>query len=170
MPRFPGLPLLPWTDSCVPHPFQLEKLQRSVYSTGEGKSPEVLLVDNIRSPQLLNQRVVFSSFPTGERREWLLLPLLGAGPGARPAPGTCAIGLSTFTQGEESLGPAGFTPQEVRRGAQSKEPWNWIQPSLSIECCTLLSLGPPRDYNKKPGRWNPSYSPSPETAARRPSG
>ncbi|XP_020653872.2 carbonic anhydrase 14 isoform X1 [Pogona vitticeps] len=43
---------------------QLEKLQRSVYATEEGKSPEVLLADNFRIPQLLNQRVVFSSFLT----------------------------------------------------------------------------------------------------------
>ncbi|KAJ7307192.1 hypothetical protein JRQ81_009181 [Phrynocephalus forsythii] len=43
---------------------QLEKLQRSVYSTEEGKSPQVLLVDNFRTPQPLNQRVLFSSFPT----------------------------------------------------------------------------------------------------------
>ncbi|XP_063001813.1 carbonic anhydrase 14 isoform X2 [Elgaria multicarinata webbii] len=44
---------------------QLQKLQRSIYSTAEEDTPPVLLADNFRSLQLLNQRVVFSSFPTG---------------------------------------------------------------------------------------------------------
>uniref|UniRef100_A0A670YS24 Carbonic anhydrase n=2 Tax=Pseudonaja textilis TaxID=8673 RepID=A0A670YS24_PSETE len=44
---------------------QLEKLQKSLYSTKDGKTPSELLVSNFRVPQSLNQRVVFSSFPVG---------------------------------------------------------------------------------------------------------
>ncbi|XP_063173032.1 carbonic anhydrase 14 isoform X1 [Candoia aspera] len=44
---------------------QLEKLQKSLYSTKGGKTPSELLVSNFRAPQFLNQRVVFSSFPVG---------------------------------------------------------------------------------------------------------
>ncbi|XP_062821006.1 carbonic anhydrase 14 isoform X3 [Anolis carolinensis] len=43
---------------------QLEKLQKSLYATDEGKMPEALLVDNFRDPQNVNQRVVYSSFIT----------------------------------------------------------------------------------------------------------
>uniref|UniRef100_A0A8C6Y753 Carbonic anhydrase n=1 Tax=Naja naja TaxID=35670 RepID=A0A8C6Y753_NAJNA len=47
---------------------QLEKLQKSLYSTKDGKTPSELLVSNFRVPQSLNQRVVFASFPVGEHR------------------------------------------------------------------------------------------------------
>ncbi|XP_060614009.2 carbonic anhydrase 14 isoform X1 [Anolis sagrei] len=43
---------------------QLEKLQKSLYATDEGKMPEALLVDNFRDPQNVNQRVIYSSFLT----------------------------------------------------------------------------------------------------------
>ncbi|CAM5174985.1 unnamed protein product [Eretmochelys imbricata] len=44
---------------------QLERLQGGLYSTEVANSLPVPLVDNYRAPQLLNQRVVFSSFPVG---------------------------------------------------------------------------------------------------------
>ncbi|XP_038238886.1 carbonic anhydrase 14 isoform X2 [Dermochelys coriacea] len=44
---------------------QLERLQGGLYSTKVANSLPVPLVDNYRAPQLLNQRVVFSSFPMG---------------------------------------------------------------------------------------------------------
>ncbi|XP_053224973.1 carbonic anhydrase 14 isoform X1 [Podarcis raffonei] len=44
---------------------QLEKLQKSVYSTAEGEAHPELLVDNFRAPQSLNGRVVLASFPVG---------------------------------------------------------------------------------------------------------
>ncbi|NWZ98530.1 CAH14 anhydrase, partial [Nesospiza acunhae] len=60
--------------SLLPQPVrisraQLEQLQGSLYSTEEGEQEEPqLLVDNFRAPQELNQRLVLSSFPRGERR------------------------------------------------------------------------------------------------------
>ncbi|XP_070807171.1 carbonic anhydrase 14 [Pituophis catenifer annectens] len=44
---------------------QLEKLQKSLYSTKDGKTPSELLISNFRVPQPLNQRLVFTSFPVG---------------------------------------------------------------------------------------------------------
>ncbi|XP_044305165.1 carbonic anhydrase 14 isoform X1 [Varanus komodoensis] len=44
---------------------QLEKLHKSVYATEEETSPAVLLLDNFRAPQPLNQRTVLASFPAG---------------------------------------------------------------------------------------------------------
>ncbi|XP_013910933.1 PREDICTED: carbonic anhydrase 14 [Thamnophis sirtalis] len=44
---------------------QLEKLQKSLYSTKRGKTPSKLLVSNFRVPQSLNQRLVLASFPVG---------------------------------------------------------------------------------------------------------
>ncbi|XP_042295467.1 carbonic anhydrase 14 isoform X2 [Sceloporus undulatus] len=41
---------------------QLERLQKSLYVTPEGKIPEVPLVNNFRALQHLNQRVIYSSF------------------------------------------------------------------------------------------------------------
>ncbi|NXT97190.1 CAH14 anhydrase, partial [Buphagus erythrorhynchus] len=51
-------------------PFQLEQLQGSLYSTEEAEPEEPqLLVDNFRAPQELNQRLVLSSFPRGQKAE-----------------------------------------------------------------------------------------------------
>ncbi|XP_070622585.1 carbonic anhydrase 14 isoform X2 [Erythrolamprus reginae] len=44
---------------------QLEKLQKSLYSTKDGKAPSNPLVSNVRLPQSLNQRLVLASFPVG---------------------------------------------------------------------------------------------------------
>ncbi|XP_053133558.1 carbonic anhydrase 14 isoform X2 [Hemicordylus capensis] len=61
---------------------QIEKLQKSVYSSKAGSSTPQSLVDTFRHPQLLNGRVVFSSFPAGQeacriRKESSLPPLHG---------------------------------------------------------------------------------------------
>ncbi|KAG6929296.1 carbonic anhydrase 14 [Chelydra serpentina] len=44
---------------------QLKRLQGGLYATKAENSLPVPLVDNYRAPQLLNQRLVFSSFPVG---------------------------------------------------------------------------------------------------------
>uniref|UniRef100_A0A8C3T5P6 Carbonic anhydrase n=1 Tax=Chelydra serpentina TaxID=8475 RepID=A0A8C3T5P6_CHESE len=45
---------------------QVLRLQGGLYATKAENSLPVPLVDNYRAPQLLNQRLVFSSFPVGE--------------------------------------------------------------------------------------------------------
>uniref|UniRef100_A0A8C8AH63 Alpha-carbonic anhydrase domain-containing protein n=1 Tax=Otus sunia TaxID=257818 RepID=A0A8C8AH63_9STRI len=47
---------------------QLEQLQGALYATAEAEPEPQPLVDNFRSPQELNQRLVLSSFPRGESR------------------------------------------------------------------------------------------------------
>ncbi|NXL80554.1 CAH14 anhydrase, partial [Leptocoma aspasia] len=58
---------------------QLEQLQGSLYSTEEDEPEEPqLLVDNFRAPQELNQRLVLSSFPRGERKGEVIAIIFGA--------------------------------------------------------------------------------------------
>ncbi|NXR30283.1 CAH14 anhydrase, partial [Zosterops hypoxanthus] len=58
---------------------QLEQLQGSLYSTEEAEQEEPqLLVDNFRSPQELNERLVLSSFPRGEWRGEVIAIIFGA--------------------------------------------------------------------------------------------
>uniref|UniRef100_A0A8C3NQ71 Carbonic anhydrase 14 n=1 Tax=Cyanoderma ruficeps TaxID=181631 RepID=A0A8C3NQ71_9PASS len=106
-----------WT--LFPQPVHISQAQVGP-ALGEPPPPDLLLVDNFRAPQELNQRLVLSSFPRGEQRggKGPLRPSCGSwspswAKGAGPDSGLSLAepeGYSTGRAGKAGLGGQPWTP------------------------------------------------------------